>query len=722
MGQISQIWLIAVALGGPAGVDDAARPNIVLMMADDMGLGDTSAYQDFTRNDDRDQIATPNMERLARMGVRFTDAHTPSTRCSPTRYSLLTGRYAWRSRLKHWVLFGAQGDPMIEADRPTLATLVRDRGYRTAMVGKWHVGLRYRRSDGAPAAAWEDADLMQPLFDTPYDHGFDDCRFTSRSHGTSGAQAGHKRNNATQSIGPGHIHNHAAVSATGLGKQLQDTGPDAYVLTKLGSRHSDHAIDFLNEHLASAKSQGQPFFLYYACNSNHSPYTPDDQIGDEPVADAARSVAGTDMGVREDFVYENDVALGRLLDYLQRTDDPRRPDRKLLENTIVIFTSDNGAEVDRETATGPFRSNKGSVYEGGHRVPFLVTWQAGGVGDGDPSSPGATSDVLLGLQDVYATVAEILDVRLPDLASGAKGAEDSISVLDAWAGRSMPGRPMIFNDHKQAEDHAAAAIRLDDPTVDGREFSGQWKLLVDAALLRRGDANAIELYDLSVDPQEQENLIDDEDLEPLVSFLAAQIQKHRTIGGHRLAAVAADQRIVFDWQSDGQFPAQDDGICRVMLRDQFFDQSALERTVVVAADGFPDVRLRISGARGDQLLEDQKFRTNNRGLGLSGGEFEQVDDRQALLIHFDRDVIVESAAIVAGNGQCGGFYQIGDDCPLQIYCVDADVDAQDQSGLLSDIGVLKAGQILRLDSSPYLGVEDAGRWRLGALTIRLMNP
>jgi arylsulfatase A-like enzyme len=156
------------------------------MMADDMGMGDTSAYQDYTGNSDTEQILTPNMERLARMGVRFTDAHTPASRCTLTRYALLTGRYSWRNRMKHFVLFGVQGDPLIERDRPTLGTLCQSQGYRTALVGKWHVGLRYRQSDGSPADAWEDADLTQPMFDTPLDHGFDYCRFTSRSHGTSG--------------------------------------------------------------------------------------------------------------------------------------------------------------------------------------------------------------------------------------------------------------------------------------------------------------------------------------------------------------------------------------------------------------------------------------------------------------------------------------------------------------------------------------------------------
>ena len=123
------------------------KPNIILLMADDMGMGDTSAFQDFTGNADNVQLHTPQMERLARMGVRFTDAHTPSSRCTATRYGLLTGRYPWRSRLKCWVLFGSQGDPLIEADRPTIATMLHEAGYATGMVGKWHVGLRYRQSN-----------------------------------------------------------------------------------------------------------------------------------------------------------------------------------------------------------------------------------------------------------------------------------------------------------------------------------------------------------------------------------------------------------------------------------------------------------------------------------------------------------------------------------------------------------------------------------------------
>ena len=712
------LTLLVTASRYAAGVN---RPNIILMMADDMGLGDTSAYQDFTGNSDREQVHTPQMDRLARMGVRFTDAHTPSSRCTPTRYALLTGRYPWRNRLKHWVLFGSQGDPMIEPDRPTLATMLRDLGYRTAMVGKWHVGLRYRRADGTPAAGWDDADLTQPLYDTPLDHGFDYCRITSRSHGTSGAQAGKKNNTASQSIGPGHIHGRTAVSAAGSGKKLVDEGPDAYVLTELGGRHSDHAVGFLHEHLSGAETRDRPFFLYYACNSNHSPYTPDTHIGDTPVAGAARSVAGDAMDKRSDFIYENDVALGRLLDLLERTDDPRHPDKKLIETTLVIFTSDNGAEKNSNVATGPFRSNKGSVYEGGHRVPFLVAWPGGGIGDGNASDPGRSSDVVMGLTDVYATFAEMLGATLPDPRTGDKGAEDSVSVLAAWRGGTPASRPLLFNDHKEAEDHAAGAIRLDHPTVNGHVYAGKWKLFFDADLLRRGRVNPTELYDLATDPQERNNRIDEEALAPLVGHLAHQALLHRTAGGHRLARFAPATRIRFDWCTDEDAELAD-GVVQVGLSARFAGRSAAGVTAAPKVAGAPDVTMTVIGVRGARALNRETFRPNNRGLGLSGGTFDQVDDGEALLIRFDRDVIVESAEVVAGNGVCGGFYRMADAAALHIYCVDADNDAKDQSGLLSDLGVLRAGQTLRLDSHRHLGVESPGRWRLAALTVRVLGP
>jgi arylsulfatase A len=622
--------------------------------------------------------------------------------------------------LKHWVLFGAQGDPMIEADRPTIATLLKDNGYRTAMVGKWHVGLRYRQSDGRPAAGWQDADLTQPLYDTPLDHGFDYCRFTSRSHGTSGATPSNrkKKNDAQQSVGPGHIHGRMAVGASGDGKRLVEQGADAYVLNKLGSRHSDHAIGFLDQHLTGAKHASQPFFLYYPSNSNHGPHTPDTSIGGVPVAGQSKNVAGQAMNVRSDYIYENDVALGRLIDYLQANDDPRRPGSKLIDNTIVIFTSDNGAEIKAKSATGPFRSHKGSSYEGGHRVPFLVAWKRADVGDGDSSTAGETNPSLIGLQDMFATFAEILGQPLPDLRAGQKGAEDSRSVLAAWQGETLAGRVMFFHDHSEAADHAAAAFRVDQLRLpEDRAASGQWKMFFDASLLRAGQVRPMELFDLKTDSREQNDRLQEAGLRELIGQLSQQAHRHRTAGGHRMVDFASPQRVVINWAQGAEPETHEASF--VDLSD-VFDGASVHGMPRQIGDETNPLAMTVHASHADRSTASYRFHVNPRGLGVSGGKVGQIDSGEAIHIQFDRDVIVESAAIVAGNGTCGGYYRVGTHAPLAIYCVDADIDAQDQSGILSDIGVLKSGMALRLDSSPHHGVESPGQWRLHSLTVRLM--
>jgi arylsulfatase A len=493
---------------------------------------------------------------------------------------------------------------------------------------------------------------------------------------------------------------------------------DTYVLTELGGRHSDNAIEFLNTHLSEGESKKQPFFLYYACNSNHSPYTPDTEIGEVSVAGAARNMAGDAMDKRSDYIYENDVVLGRLLNYLKKTDDPRNPGKRLSETTLVIFTSDNGAEKDASTATGPFRSHKGSVYEGGHRVPFIVSWPEGGIGDGNPATGGRTDAGLIGLKDMMATFAELLEVPLPNPRAGEKGAEDSHSVLAAWRGGQLVDHPMILNDHKEVEDHAASAIRMDNPGVGGDKVPGKWKLFFDAALLRKGMVHPLELYDLAKDPQEQNDRIGEESLKPLVKYLSDQALLHRTIGGHRLAPFAPRQRIIFDWATAKQ-QSQRDGIDQIGLSQLFSSSSGLEVVVTAKPSDGSEVIMTVKGDTGRG--KDGAFVTTSEGLGMAGGASDAVDHDQSISVRFDKDVIMESAEIVAGTGLCGGHYQMADHAPLAIYCVDADNDAQDQSGILSDLGVLKAGQVFRLDSTRHLGADEPGQWRLKALTVRVLE-
>jgi arylsulfatase A-like enzyme len=656
------------------------QPNVVLFMADDMGMGDTSAYQFYTKNSDDQQIHTPAMEKLASMGMLFTDAHTPSSRCTPTRYGLLTGRYPWRARMKHWVLFGVQGDPLIEEDRPTLATLFRSQGYATAMVGKWHLGLRFTQTNGKPAAGWEDADLTKDVFDGPCDHGFDYARFTSRSHGTSGPNAGttgpktnKNRNTPTQSIGPGHIHNRRIIGATGKGKQLAKAGEKAYDLHSLGSRHSNHAMEFIDQHTRNPKSSINPFFLYYPSNSNHGPYTVDNEIGGKKVKGGGKMVSGESASIRHDYIYENDVALGRLLDFLENTKDPRKPSRKLIENTIVIFTSDNGAEVKTKTATGPVRSNKGSCYEGGHRVPFIVSWPIGKVKKGEKSNQ------LIGLQDLYSTFSEILKVPLPDLRKGSKGGEDSFNILPTWKGEKISNRPMFYNDHKESKDGAACAMRLDNPKIAGKIKTGQWKIFFDASLLRQATAKPVELYDLRTDPMETKNRLEDPELKSLIKKLTSIAILHRTVGGHRFVSFAPKKRIVFDWTKPMPIPAP--------------------------------LTLSISGKGG---LPTQK----PDGLGIEGKESSRIDKGEGIALRFEQDVLIESIALKAGDGSCGGSLVKGKNSPLAIYCIDADNDANDQKGIISDLGIIKKGERLILDAGPHLGVEQPGSWKLQSLLVR----
>ena len=213
-----------------------------------------------------------------------------------------------------------------------------------------------------------------------------------------------------------------------------------------------------------------------------------------------------------------------------------------------------------------------------------------------------------------------------------------------------------------------------------------------------GEVAPIELYDLATDSRETTNRIDEQELKPLIEELSRVALLHRTSGGHRTSELASSVRHVIDWVSDEAIRTQ-------------FQESGTKSVSVSRGELIVDVSIA-------QTDDTNGFSLNPRGLGVSGGRVDQVDHGESIVIRCDHDILVESVAIVAGNGTCGGYYTVGNHAPLAIYCVDADIDEKDQSGILSDIGVLKAGQALTLSSSPHLGVETPGQWRLGAITFR----
>jgi arylsulfatase A-like enzyme len=275
-----------------------------------------------------------------------------------------------------------------------------------------------------------------------------------------------------------------------------------------------HARQWLDEHFESDDSRAKPFFLYYAANSNHSPYTPSDTVDGLPVKGQGRFVDGSvpplrglsASAVRDeemkntverlDFIYENDLAVDRLLHYLESHDDPRRSGHKLLDNTLFIFTSDNGSEMGGRVSVGPLRGKKATIYEGGHRVPFLAMWPARGVGDGDPDTGGITSRATFGLNDMFASLAALTGQPLPP---PDQGAEDSHNVLPALLAEELePGGRGWLVQHDDYNMGPALAIR-----------DGEWKLIVSSQLVEKGVLEPIALFDLAsnLEEKEDDNLI-----------------------------------------------------------------------------------------------------------------------------------------------------------------------------------------------------------------------
>jgi arylsulfatase A len=400
----------------------AAAPNILYILADDMGVGDVSALNP------KSIWQTPHLDRLAREGMTFTDAHSSSGVCTPTRYTLLTGRYSWRSTLKRGVLNG-YGPSLIEPGRLTLPAFLRQQGYATAMFGKWHLGVDWAKSGPKP----EDVDYAKPFGGGPTARGFD--RFFGISASLDMPPYVWLENDRVTALPAGTVGDSPAPKLWRAGP----IGAD-FKMEEVQPKLIEKTIGYLAER--GAARDGKPFFAYLALAAPHTPTLP------------TREFVGKTKTPYGDFIAQIDTDVGALLAALEK--------HGLAKNTLVIFTTDNGyapagdipkhRDLGHDSSAG-FRGTKSDAFEGGHRVPFIARWP--GV-----TPAGSRCADVIGQLDLFATCAELLSVKLPESA-----AEDSSSMLALLRGQPAPASRRNSLVHHSAE--GEFAIR-----------QGKWKLIL----------------------------------------------------------------------------------------------------------------------------------------------------------------------------------------------------------------------------------------------------
>jgi arylsulfatase A-like enzyme len=403
-----------------AGAADQRSPNILFILADDLGYGDVSCYND------RAKVATPHLDRLAHDGMRFTDAHSPSTVCTPSRYSLLTGQMAFRINYRG-VFTGVGGPCLIRPDRLTLPQMLRNRGYTTALVGKWHVGLSFldpegRRITQGGLEGVRRIDYSRAIPDAPIHRGFDRFFGTACCPTTDFLYAFIDGDRIP--VPPAGLLNKSALPKH---PYANDNRPGliapGFDLQEVDQLFLNKSQAFLEEHVR-ANREG-PFFLMHATQAVHLP------------SFAGRGFRGnTQAGPHGDFIVQLDHIVGQLLATLDRLG--------VADDTLVLFSSDNGpetttvvhmrADYDHDGAR-PWRGMKRDQWEGGHRVPLLARWPG-------RIAPGSVSQQTVCLTDVMATCAAISGATLPDEA-----AEDSFDLSGVLLGRDgdRPVRPYTLH-------------------------------------------------------------------------------------------------------------------------------------------------------------------------------------------------------------------------------------------------------------------------------------
>lgn len=481
----------------------ADKPNIIFILADDLGYGDVQCL-----NPERGKIPTPHMDQVASAGMTFHDAHTTSSVCTPTRYSVMTGRYNWRTQLQKSVLNG-YGKPLIPTDRMTVPSFLRDNGYTTAMIGKWHLGLGIPTIDGKKAEPTKRDELKKLLSD---DIAYDPAKLSNIDW--EGTIAGGPVDlgfdswfGITASLDfPPYvwIRNRNWIGKGTHAKAFHRPGPASEdfeaieVLDKLAAE----SVKFISEY-----DSEKPFFAYMPLPSPHTPIVP-----------TKKWQGKSGIGKYGDFVMQTDDFVGQIVQALEA--------KGITDNTLLIVTSDNGCSKQAKFEalakhghypSAQYRGSKSDIWEGGHRVPFLVKWPK-------VISPGSTSDHLVCQMDLLATCAELLQKDLPTGAG-----EDSESILPIFHGKdpSFSRKGLI---HHSVSGHFA--YREGNHKLILSRGSGGWTAPGEKAAAEMGLPKG-QLYDIAADPGEETNLYtaQPEVTEALLAQITEYVNSGSTVEG-----------------------------------------------------------------------------------------------------------------------------------------------------------------------------------------------
>ena len=493
--------LLALLLLAVAAHAEPAKPNIVFILSDDLGYGDVRCLNP------EGKIATPHLDALAAAGMKFTDAHTSSAVCTPTRYGVLTGRYNWRSRLQSGVL-GGMSPALIEPGRMTVASMLKAQGYHTACIGKWHLGMDWPFLPGAPkfgdgiekGLAAGMVDFAKPIQRGPNSVGFDYYFGISASLDMVPYTF---IENDRVTVEPTVPKSFPMMAGRENGSTRKGLGAEKFEAVDVLPTLTKKAVEYIGQRGAEKE---KPFFLYLPLNAPHTPIVPTPEW-----------LGKSGLNPYGDFVMEVDAMVGEVLAALDHAG--------VAGNTLVFFTSDNGCSPSAKFSelaakghhpSGPLRGMKADIFDGGHRVPFIARWPG-------KIPAGSSSDQIICLNDLIATSAEVTGVKLPENAG-----EDSVSLLPVLLGKQV------------APLHEAIVHHSIDGSFAIRQ--GQWKLELCAGSggwsspkpgKEEHGLPPTQLYDLASDIAEQHNLVAEkpEIVERLTKLLEKYVADGRSTPG-----------------------------------------------------------------------------------------------------------------------------------------------------------------------------------------------